>query len=135
MANDERPVVMTIPEDMMRATIQAAVASALANGDPNRFIRELVQNVLSRKATDSGNYQDRDKTIMDLTVRGMVEKLAKEFCAEYVESLRPQIKQEVETRLKNKKKFASEIADKLVEAITGNVRASILIEVKSKEGY
>lgn len=132
MANDDRPVVMTIPEDMMRATIHAAVASALANGDPQRFIRELVEKVLSQKASDGG-YNDREKTLLDRTIGKMISAVAEEFCKAYVEELRPQIKAAVEARLKNKKKFAEEIAGKLVDSISGNIRASIAIEVKSED--
>lgn len=130
--NDERPVVMTIPEDMMRATIQAAVAQALANGNPQRFIDELVCKVLSQKASD-GSYSDRDKTLLDRTIGKMIATVAEEFCKTYVDELRPQIKAAVEARLKNKKKFADEIAGKLVDAITGNIRASISIEVQSQD--
>lgn len=129
---DERPIVMTIPEDMMRATVQAAVAQALANGDPNRFIRELVEKVLSQKSGDGG-YHEREKTLLDRTIGKMIAGVAEEFCKQYVEELRPQIKTAVETRLRNKKKFAAEIADKLVDSIAGNVRASVSIEVQSKE--
>ena len=134
MAADERPVVMTIPEDMMRATIHAAVASALANGDPQRFIRELVEKVLSQKASD-GSYSDREKTMLDRTIGKMISSVAEEFCKSYVEELRPQIKTAVEARLKNKKKFAEEIAGKLVDSISGNIRASVSIEVAPKERY
>lgn len=126
---DERPVVMTIPEDMMKATINAAVASALANGKPERFIEELVRSVLTKQADGYGR-----QTILDATIAKMIQDVAQQFCAEYVESIKPQIREAVEVRLKKKKAFASEIADKLVEAITGNVRASISIEVMSAEG-
>lgn len=125
--NDERPVVMTIPEDMMRAQIQAAVVSALSAGKPERFIDELVRTVLQQKADNYG----RD-TILDKTVAQMIKKVAEEYCQEYVEGLKPQIRAAVEARLKKQKNFAIEIADKLVEAVTGNIHASINISVNSE---
>jgi uncharacterized membrane-anchored protein YjiN (DUF445 family) len=128
MANDDRPVVMTIPEDMMRATIHAAVAQALANGKPERFIEELVRNVLNKQDSNYGR-----QTVLDATITGMIKSVAEEFCREYVETLRPQIREAVEARLKNKKKFASEIADKLVDSISGSIRASISIDVRSAD--
>lgn len=128
MANDERPIVMTIPEDMMRAQIQAAVVQALSNGKPERFIDELVKNVLTRKGDGY-----RNETVLDQTVAKMISTVAQEFCTAYVEELRPQIKSAVESRLKNKKKFAEEIAGKLVDSISGNIRASISIDVRSKD--
>lgn len=132
MAN-ETPVVMTIPEDTMRAMVQASVAQALTNGQPERFIAALVKDVLSQKAGNASDYRDRDKTILNLTIEKMISDVAKEFCREYVESIKPQIREAVEVRLKKRKAFAGEIADKLVAAISGNIYASISIKVDSQE--
>lgn len=132
MAN-ETPVVMTIPEDTMRAMVQASVAQALTNGQPERFIAALVKDVLSQKAGNASDYRDREKTILNLTIEKMITDVAKEFCREYVESIKPQIREAVEVRLKKRKAFAGEIADKLVTAISGNIYASISIKVESHE--
>lgn len=134
MAN-ETPVVMTIPEDTMKALVQASVAQALSNGKPEVFIEALVKQVLSQKAGSASDYRDREKTILNLTIEKMIADVAKEFCREYVESIKPQIRDAVELRLRKKKAFAGEIADKLVAAITGNVHASISIKVESQERY
>ena len=124
----EHPVVLTVPEEVLRAHVQAAVVQALSAGDPTRFVETLVREVLTRKK----NSYDR-ATLLEETIATMIKKVADEFCQEYVASLQPAIKMAVKARLKRRSKFADEIAAKLVEALVGNVRASITISVNAEE--
>lgn len=123
------PVVMQIPEDVLRAHVQAGVAQAIAAGDPSRFVQSFVSEVLNRK--DERAYSQ--KTVLQTVIEKMVKDVAEEYVRAYVEALRPEIQRAIIGRLKRNTIFAAEIAAKLVEALTGNVRASVSIEVNARE--
>jgi hypothetical protein len=112
-------VLMKIPEEVVRAQVQAAVVAALAR-DPEKLVRAVVDAALHQKQ----NSYDRE-TIWDGQVHAMIRAVATDAFKEWVEEQRPKIRAAVRARLDaSKSKTIDSFADKLVDGVLADIKVS-----------
>jgi hypothetical protein len=109
----EQQIVMKVPEEMVKAQVQAAIVQALSK-DPEGLIKAVVNHALAQKA----NSYDRE-TLLDKMLREMIhEECMRQFKA-WIEEQRPAIrKQMVEALGKRQAASMKTIADKLVDSLS-----------------
>lgn len=124
-AKDEAAVMMTLPQNIIDATVQAAIANVLKErGD--QFIEECVKQVLSKPAKDG--YRDKTRRVngrevpvtwfgdlLERAITGVCEEAAKEW----LEEERGAIKKAMRAQLgRTRKDVIAKIADTIIDGMS-----------------
>lgn len=123
--SEDTKVVMSIPQDVIQAQVQAAVAEVLMlRGDD--FIRAMVAEVVNRPALDRYD-RPKTRTIKGKTVKiskfqelleTSVAKAAQEEAAAWIEEQKGEIKKAMRAHLgRTQKSVVSNIADRIIDGL------------------
>lgn len=122
----EQQIVMKVPEEMVRAQVQAAVVAALS-ANPEGLVRAIVEHSLNQKQ----NHYDRE-TLLDKMLRQMIHEVAVAEFKLWIDGMRPDIKKQIAEAIgKRKKDQVQAMAEKLLESLT---RAEFYVSIKDPEG-
>lgn len=109
-------VAFQIPEEMVKAQVQAAVASVLSQ-NTDSLVRSVVEMAMSQK--DERSYGR--ETIFERIIKDQIRAVATECAKEFIDSQRGPIKALVMQKLTGSKNAKpSEIANLIVNKLCGN---------------
>lgn len=116
-------IVMQIPEEVIKAQVQAAVASALAK-NPDELIRACVEMAMNQKRDGYSR-----TTIWDDMVATKIRETAAECFSEWLVEQVPNIRKHVRAKLEQRRgQYFDKCVDALTEAMGKNFSAYVTVK-------
>ena len=124
MSNDTN-VVIKLPEEVIKAQVQAAVVAALSK-DPDKLIAAMVKASMEVKS----NSYDRE-SMFEKMMREMVHQEAIASFKQWLDEMRPAIRAQIVEKLSTRKKEqVAKMADKLLTSLE---KASFSVHVSDSD--
>lgn len=121
-------IVMQVPQEVIRAQVQSAVAQALAK-NPGELIRACVETAMRQPAVDRYGQRINDVTVWEQTVNNMIRDLATEEFKAWLAEQAPAIRKAVRAKLEQRRgSYFDKCVDALTEAMSKNFNVSIYVK-------
>ena len=125
MANPQMNMSVEVPQEMVRAHIQKAVAEALG-ADPSALVQTVVDVAMRAKERSYGS-----ETIFGEAVNKMIRDAAKGVFAEWLETQKDTIRQALLKRLATQgSAFVEQVADQLIKGLSESFYVSVHLKIE-----